>query len=181
MMAKTRYITQAAVISAAYAALTLTLAPVSFQGPFQFRLSEALTVLPVLTPAAIPGLFLGCFLANLLNPQNLGPIDIILGSLATLTAAWLTWLIKKRIDRRPGRKRGFDLIALIPPILVNALVVGFYLPFLLADAGHPPAPAVIAGFMSSIAISQAGVIILIGYPLLYGLQNAKLKFADKWS
>ena len=64
----TRFLTQAAIIAALYAALTLLLQPISgFQGNFQLRVSEALTLLPVFTPAAVPGLFVGCLIANLLE------------------------------------------------------------------------------------------------------------------
>ncbi len=84
------FLTQAAVIAAAYVVLTLPFAQFAF-GMIQFRLAEALTVLAAMTPAAIPGLFLGCLLANTLNPMSLGPVDIILGSLATLISAVVTW------------------------------------------------------------------------------------------
>jgi uncharacterized membrane protein len=178
MKIKTIHITLAAVIAAAYVVLTLPFAQFAFGGPFQFRLSEALTVLPALTPAAIPGLFLGCLLANMLNPQNLGPIDIIGGSLATLLAAWLTWLIKRKLSDRGDLRlrRWANPLALVPPVLVNALVVGLYLPYLLSEPGVTPDVSLIGLFMGSIAVSEAGVIYLIGFPLLIGLQKARLKF-----
>lgn len=178
MKIKTTHITLAAVIAAAYVVLTLPFAQFAFGGPFQFRMSEALTVLPALTPAAIPGLFLGCLLANLLNPQNLGPIDIIGGSLATLLAAWLTWLVKHKLgDRGELRlRRWSNPLALVPPILVNALAVGFYLPYLLSEPGTTPDATLIGTFMGAIAVSEAVVIYLIGLPLLIGLQKARLKF-----
>jgi uncharacterized membrane protein len=178
MNVKIRYITLAAAISAVYVVLTLPFAQIAFGGPIQFRLSEALTVLPILTPAAIPGLFLGCLLANMLNPQNLGPIDIVFGSLATLLAAWLTWLIKQKTAGRDRIKRWSDPLALLPPVVINALIVGFYLPWLLKSSGQPPGWLEIAGFMASIALSQAIVIYLIGYPLLLGLRKARLSILD---
>lgn len=112
---KLRYIklTQAAVIGALYAALTLILAPISF-GAFQIRVSEALAVLPIFTSAAIPGLFIGCAVANIAG--GLGIADIIFGSIATLISAFLTY----KLRRRP-------VLALLPPVLINALVVGLYL------------------------------------------------------
>lgn len=79
-------------------------------GPIQCRFSEALCVLPFLTPAAVPGLFLGCLVANLLSPY--GALDILFGSLATLLAALWT--------RRVGHK----WLAPLPPVLCNALMVG---------------------------------------------------------
>ncbi|MEA5002230.1 MAG: QueT transporter family protein, partial [Christensenella sp.] len=89
---KVRYLCEASLIAALYAALTLLLAPLSY-GPVQVRVSEALCVLPFFTPAAVPGLFIGCMLANLYT-AGLGVMDIVVGSLATLLAATLTWLIR---------------------------------------------------------------------------------------
>ena len=180
-----RHITLAAVIAATYIVLTLPMAQFSF-GPVQFRLAEALAVLAVLTPAAIPGLFLGCLLANTLNPQSLGLVDIIFGSLATLLSAWLTWRLTRSIlNRRVGRVdpaaeqdlrlKGFErVIVLLPPILVNALVVGFYLPFLLPDQSI--SAGLIAGFMLSIFMSQSAVILLLGIPLLLALEKTAPAF-----
>ena len=75
------YLVQGAMIAAIYVALTLSLMPISY-GPIQFRVSEALCILPFFTPAAVPGLFVGCLLSNLLG--GLVPMDVICGSLATL-------------------------------------------------------------------------------------------------
>ena len=81
-----RFLTQAAMIAALYAVLTYAAAAVNLAyGAVQFRFSETLTVLPVFTPAAIPGLAVGCFLANLGSP--LGLVDWIFGTGATLLAA----------------------------------------------------------------------------------------------
>ena len=180
-----RQITLAAVIAAAYIVLTLPMAQFSF-GPVQFRLAEALAVLAVLTPAAIPGLFLGCLLANTLNPQSLGLIDIVFGSLATLLSAWLTWrLTRSFLARKAGfndpaaaqeqKLKGLErVIVLLPPILVNALVVGFYLPFLLPDQSITA--GLIVGFMLSIFMSQSAVILLIGIPLLLALEKTAPAF-----
>lgn len=175
---------RAAVIAAAYVVLTFPLAQFAF-GPVQFRLAEALTVLAAMTPAAIPGLFLGCLLANLTNPVNLGPVDIIGGSLATLIAAWMTWKLQRSL-RRPtvqeadelagrkglsGRRRDrlCRLLVISPSVIVNALVVGFYLPFLIPELAV--STAVIALTILSIFISQAIVIYVIGLPLLFALEK----------
>lgn len=101
---------QGAVIAAIYAVLTLLLMPISY-GVMQVRVAEALCVLPIFTPAAVPGLFVGCFIANVLGPN--GIIDTVLGSLATLLAAYLTYKL-----------RGQVLLALLPPVLINGLVIG---------------------------------------------------------
>ena len=89
---KSRYLVHGAVIAAVYTALTLLLMPLSY-GVMQVRVSEALTVLPALTPAAIPGLFVGCFVSNMLGPN--GMIDMILGSGATLLAAIASYKLRK--------------------------------------------------------------------------------------
>jgi len=109
---KNLFIAQAAIIAAIYVTITMIFAPISF-GHVQVRISEALTILPVFTPAAIPGLFVGAFLANTLGPG--GPIDMIFGSLATLIAAVLTYWIR----------RYNEFLAPIPPIIVNALIIPF--------------------------------------------------------
>ena len=176
MKRNARYLTQAAVIAAAYLVLTLPFAQFAF-GQIQFRLSEALTVLAALTPAAIPGLFLGCLLTNTLFPSGLGIIDIIFGSLATLLAAWLTWSLQRWFSgRRSGhaqKRLWFQrIIILLPAAVVNALVVGFYLPFLIPDI--QTIPIVIAGFMLSIFVSECIVIYLIGLPLMLTLQKTGL-------
>ena len=80
---KSKYLVQGAVIAAVYTAVTLLLMPLSYE-VMQIRVSEALTVLPALTPAAIPGLFVGCLVSNMLGPY--GVIDMVLGSTATLLA-----------------------------------------------------------------------------------------------
>ncbi len=119
---KTKFITQSAVICAIYVALSWIFAPISFgHNLFQFRISEALTVLPIYTPAAIPGLFLGCALSNLII-GGLGIIDLVFGSLATLSAAFCTYLMKKKSR----------FISLLPPIIINAVVVGAYLNYLIS-------------------------------------------------
>ncbi|NLS44539.1 MAG: QueT transporter family protein [Firmicutes bacterium] len=146
-----RRIVRASVIAAAYVGLTYALAPISF-GQLQFRVAEALTVLPILYPEAVPALFVGCFLANLIGPY--GIFDIVLGSLTTLLAAVLT-----RMSRNSP-------IAYAWPIVLNALVVGAYLSLLTgAQAGYPM-------FAISIGLSQAGVVLLIGIPLIRFLKKS---------
>ena len=177
MKIKVFLITQAGIIAAAYIALTMLVAPLAF-GPLQFRISEALTVLAVLTPAAIPGLFLGCLLSNILNPENLGLVDIICGSLATLIAAVLTWFLGRRLREDDKPLMLSTTVALSPAVIANGLIVGYYLPFLI----YPPAeqtPVNIILCMLAIALSEAVVVYLIGWPLLFGLRKAKLKLYEK--
>lgn len=110
-MQKTRFLVQAAAIAAIYVVLTLVFAPISYgETLVEFRIAEALTVLPFFTFSAVPGLFVGCLIANLFSP--VGTIDIVLGSLASLIAAYLTYKMPNKY------------LAPLPPILVNALVIG---------------------------------------------------------
>lgn len=115
---------QAALIAALYTVYTVLIQPAGF-GAVQFRVSEAFTILPVFTPAAIPGLAIGCLVSNLFglmggaNPG--GAWDLLFGTLATLVAACLTYAL-----RRP-RIRGLPVWATLPPVLINAVVVGIEL------------------------------------------------------
>lgn len=107
-----RSIAKAAIIAALYALLTLAFAPFSY-GPIQIRVSEMLTVLPIFFPEAIPGLFIGCLLANIMG--GLGLWDIIGGSLVTLVAAIGTYLLRR------------SWLAYLCPIVANAFLVSAYL------------------------------------------------------
>lgn len=112
--AKVLFMAQAAMIAAIYVVLTIVFAPISFK-EIQVRISEALTILPIFTPAAIPGLFIGCLLSNILGGAILP--DIIFGSLATLIGAVGTYLLRKQNK----------IIAVLPPIISNILIVPFVL------------------------------------------------------
>ena len=112
---KTVFVTQAAMIAAIYVVLTMVFAPFGF-GEVQVRISEALTVLPMFTPAAIPGLFIGCVIANLFARAIV--LDVIFGSLATLIGAVGTYLLRKN-----------KWLAPIPPMVANALIVPFVLKY----------------------------------------------------
>ncbi len=112
---KVQGVALAAIIAAAYVVLTFVAAAFGLaSGAIQVRLSEALTILPVLTPYAIPGLCIGCLLANILTGCALW--DIILGSIATLIGAIGTYILRKN-----------PLFAVIPPMLSNAIIVPFVL------------------------------------------------------
>ncbi|NLT11945.1 MAG: QueT transporter family protein [Clostridiaceae bacterium] len=164
------YLTTAATIAALYVVLTLPFAQFAF-GPIQFRLAECLVILPILLPAAIPGITIGCFLANLLNPGNLGPIDIVFGSLATLVAALLTYRLAKMA---PFKKLIInDIVALVPPIIVNAIIVGTYLTFLLTE-GAIRVTMIIVNVVY-VGLSEMAVVYFIGLPLLVVLRKAGLR------
>ena len=118
---KTRTIVRCALIASLYTAVSLVLAPIAF-GAVQARVSEAFTLLPVLVPDAVVGVTLGCFLTNLVGvftgANVLGALDIVFGTAATLTAALCT----RRLAH--VRLRGLPVAAAVPPVLINAVVVG---------------------------------------------------------
>ena len=116
-----KYITQGAVIAALYVVLVQVFNYWSF-GPIQFRIAEAFTILPYFTPAAIPGLFLGCIIANLLGGAIIW--DIVFGSIATLIGAVGTYLLRK-----------YKWAAPIPPILANTIIVPFVLKYAYGSEG----------------------------------------------
>lgn len=144
----TKFLTRGALIAGLYIIITYILSPFSF-GPLQFRLSEALTVLPILYPEAIPALFIGVLLSNIIG--GLGLVDIIGGSLVTLLASYITYRFRKSI------------IAYLSPIVLNGFLISLYL-HVLFDI--PYWITVI-----QIAISEAVVVLLVGYPLIQYLQK----------
>lgn len=114
---KTLFITQAAMIAAIYVVLTYFINAFDLaSGAIQVRISEALTILPVFTPAAIPGLFLGCLLSNFLTGAVIW--DVIFGSIATLIGAAGTYLLRKH-----------KWLAPIPPVISNTVIVPFILSY----------------------------------------------------
>ena len=112
---KTRNLVFSALIASIYVVLTLLLRPISY-GPIQFRVSEALCVLPYFTPAAIPGVFIGCLISNLLGGAVV--MDIVFGSLATLIGAIGSWLLRRN-----------RWLVSLPPILSNTLIIPWVLKF----------------------------------------------------
>lgn len=159
-----------AMIAAIYAALTLLLAPISY-GPLQFRVSEALSVLPMFTSLAVPGLALGCFLSNLigaligLNPT--GYIDAFIGTAATLIAAILSYAIGKY-----GKKWVKFALVPLPAVLINAIIVGLEITFLF-NGSENFVPAFIANGLS-IGIGQFVVCYALGVPLMLVLNKNEL-------
>ncbi|HPJ01274.1 MAG TPA: QueT transporter family protein [Candidatus Limiplasma sp.] len=149
----------AAVIAALYAALTVVFAPISY-GVVQFRIAEALTLLPILFPQAIPGLAVGCLVANLVG--GFGIWDVVFGTLATLIAALLTYRLRKNI-----------WFAAAPPVLVNAVIVSLLLHFVLE---LPLLPT-----MGTVGLGQLAVVYVLGIPLMLALSRvpAFRNFTDK--
>ncbi|HEY3318014.1 MAG TPA: QueT transporter family protein [Coriobacteriia bacterium] len=181
-MTRTRYIAQAGVIAAVYAALTIVVVQ-SFSllawGPIQFRISEAMTVLAVITPAAVPGLAIGSVVANAVGAASTGVfglLDVVFGSLGTLAGAAWSWHFRRS-----------TAFALLGPVVANALIVPAYLPILLqgagiglgqyrflgVDASHAYL-AMYAFGVVTVGIGEAVVVYGLGLPLLAALRRLAL-------
>ena len=153
--ARVRFLVQAAMIAALYTVLTLVAAMLNWAyGPVQFRFSEAMTVLPMFTPAAIPGLAVGCFLSNVWS--NMGVMDMIFGTLATLLAAVATRAA------RHVRVKGIPVLAPLPPVVCNALIAG--LEITLVSPGGFLWPAFLANALS-VGAGELVVCYVLGLPL----------------
>jgi uncharacterized membrane protein len=150
---KVLFLVQGAVIAAIYVVLTVVFAPFGF-GEVQVRVSEALTILPYFTPAAIPGLFVGCLIGNTLGGAI--PVDILFGSLATLIAACGTYLLRKH-----------RFLAPVPPIVANTLIV----PFVLAYGYGVALP--IPLMMLTVGIGEVLSCAVMGMILLFALERCR--------
>lgn len=169
-----KQVVQAAIIAAIYIVLTLLFAPISF-GPVQFRVSESLTILPFILSSSVPGLTVGVFLANLFNPDNLGIVDILFGTMATFISALATYYIRRYYNKRQiSEYRLYHLIfAFMPAVIFNGLIVGIYLPFLLTDLFTHISLGVILFNIMSVGLSEMMVVYSLGLALYYALKNNK--------
>ncbi len=160
---KILHLVHGAIIAAFYAAATVLISPISY-GPVQFRISEALTILSVLTPAAVPGLSIGCFIANLVSPYGIW--DIIFGTLATFLAA-----VTARKLRHITFK-GLPVLSIIMPVIFNAVIIGAEISFLT-----PGASSKLAVFAISALEVGAGELVVClagGIPLFYAVRKIRL-------
>ncbi len=149
---KVQFIVQASFIAAIYVVLTYFIS--AFQlasGAIQIRISEALTILPYFTPAAIPGLWIGCFLSNLLT--GCLPMDVVFGSFATLLGAIGTYLLRKN-----------KWLAPIPPVVSNTIIVPYVLAYVYGAEGTIPF------FMLTVGIGEVISCYILGSILLNALK-----------
>lgn len=170
MKKSTRYLVQGAVIAALYASLTIlqnTLLPGSASAAVQFRVSEILCVLALFTPAAIPGLAVGCAAANLSSVALLGPCDLIFGSLASLAAAVLIYFL------RNVKVRNFPLLPFFVPAVVNGLIIGWEIEVFFIDGPFNPVSFLIQGGL--VALGELAVMLVLGIPFYFALNKAEVK------
>lgn len=156
---KTVYLVQSAVIAALYTALTYLVSPLSY-GVTQFRFSEALTILPVFTPAAIPGLTIGCLISNIGSPFGLA--DLFFGTFATLISAILT-----RISRNILFKK-IPIVSPVFPVILNGFFVGIEFCFFVEKSAT--FSLFFATFLS-VALGELVVCYLLGIPLYFGIKK----------
>ena len=145
---KTLPVAQAAIIAALYVALTFITSSFGLaNGVIQLRLSEALTILPFFTPAAIHGHFIGCILANLLS--GCAPWDIVFGSLATLIGAVFTYVLRK-----------YKFLAPIPPIVANTAIIPFVIAYVYGSEYSIPFTMLTVGISEILSCGVLGMLLL---------------------
>ena len=150
---RTLFVTQAAMIAALYVVLTLIANAFGLANfAIQVRFSEGLTILPYFTPAAIPGLFAGCFISNILTGAM--PLDVIFGSIATLLGAIGTYGLRK-----------YKWLAPIPPIVANTIVVPYVLMYVYRFEGS------LLYFMITVGIGEIISCGVIGMSILLTLEK----------
>lgn len=155
----TKYLVQAAAIAGLYAVLTMlqnVLLPGSASAAIQFRVSEVLAMLAVFTPAAIPGLAIGCIIANISSLSVLGPYDMIFGSLASLVAALLMYAL------RNVRWFSLPVLSALMPAIINGIFIGFEIEFFFVEGGFHFADFLLQGGL--VAIGELGVLLVLGLP-----------------
>ena len=172
MKTNVRALGAAAVTGAAYAVLTIALAPISY-GAVQFRVSEALCILPYFIPGTAWGLAAGCCIANLLTGNI---FDIIFGSLATLAAGLCTAAVGKRAHTRLTA-----FLGALMPVIFNAIIVGGVITKAYNGLGIFTHPEVFALNAAQVGLGEGAVMLLIGYPLMRFLPDKAYfrEFVDK--
>ena len=166
MKLSTKRLCRAGVIAALYAACSYVFAPLSF-GIIQIRPSEALCLLPLFYAEAIPALFLGCALANLLSPFFL--YDVLLGSLVSALAALLTYFIGKTV-----RKKGLKIfLGGLFPVLLNAFCIPLIIVFLCGQTGESGALYAYFSAVLSIGLSESLCVSALGTPLYFTFEELR--------
>ena len=161
----TKQKTQIAMVAAVYTVLSVALAPISY-GPIQVRIAETLTLLPLIWQPSITALTLGCFLTNLIGVHLgvTGPIDILVGTLATFLAAMCTWRFREKTIK------GIPVLSILMPVIFNGVFVGLELAWML-NPDNIAAMAVVYGLQ--VAAGEL-IAVIIGWLLLPMLKKAQI-------
>ena len=164
MKITTRRIAFAGILAAVYAAVTIATASFAY-GPVQFRIAEALAVLCCFTPAAIPGMVIGCMAANLAS--FVSPWDFLIGTCATLLACVITWVMSRDLDA----KRWKVWLIPLPTILCNAVIVGAEIAIFFDRSA-----TLTAWFANALSVGagEAAVMYALGLPMLFFLRRSRL-------
>lgn len=162
-----RRIAFSALVAAVYAALTMALGFMSYNG-IQFRVAEALCVLPFFFPCTTWGIFIGCVIANLLSPA--GPLDVVFGSLASLLCCLSVSALGRGVKECGAWRK---VLVCLCPVVFNALIVGAVLAFTIAEPGMSFATA-FAIFGAQVAFGELVVMFTLGMALMAYLPKMKL-------
>ena len=154
-----RRICRAGVIAALYVALTYAFGALSYQGFLQIRPAEALCILPLFFPEAIPALYIACMLSNLASPCLVD--DVVIGSLATLAAAALTGIVGRTVGNF-ALKAGLGGLF---PVLFNAFAIPAVIVFLCGDLSYGTAAASYWTYFASMLATEALWVYALGIPL----------------
>ncbi len=168
MHRSTKRLCRSGIIAALYIVLTYAFAPVAFGG-MQMRPAEALCLLPLFFPEAIPALAVGCAISNLSSPYFF--YDVVLGSLSTLFAAYLTRLVGKKIKREGARV----LLGGIFPVLINAFLLPFIILFLYGTGNAPSFAYAYFFFVFCLTITQSIWVYGLGVPLYLAVRRLRNK------
>ena len=161
------FIITGSLIAAVYAGLTYlsNIFGLAY-GPIQLRISEVLTLLPIFTPAAIPGLTIGCFIANI---GSFNMLDMVFGSFATLIAAVATYLLKEI------KFKNIPLLAMLSPVIANALIIGAEIAYFFLPEG-----ASAYGFLiSALEVGISELIVCVGFGIPFYLIVKKYRIFER--
>ncbi len=165
----TKRLCRAGVIAALYVALTYAFGALSFQGFFQIRPAEALCILPLFFPEAVPALYIGCMLSNLASPFLV--YDVFVGSLATLIAATGTFLAGKYL-----RNRAISIaVGGLFPVLCNAFLIPVVIVFLCGDLSYGTAAISYWTYFASMLVTEAIWVYALGIPLSLFVERMRKK------
>ena len=164
----TKRLCRAGIIAALYVALTYAFAPFAF-GPFQIRPAEALCILALIYPEAIPALWVGCMLSNITSPYMV--YDVFIGSLATLIAAFVTYMVGRFVKNTPLK----IILGGLPVVLFNAIIIPLIIVFLCGGSeGFSSAFIAYFTYVGSIALTEAVWVYALGTPLYFTAVKLKL-------